>query len=110
MASAACSTLGRVTGTTVTQALHPGRLGCLGEGRDELRLEVREPARAMLLGGTPFEEPILMWWNFVGRTRAEIDAAHASWQRQDDRFRRVRSVLPRIPVAAPHRQRAGGER
>ncbi|MFI1954205.1 pirin family protein [Streptomyces xinghaiensis] len=92
------------------KALHPGRLGYLGEGRDELRLEVREPARAMLLGGTPFEEPILMWWNFVGRTRAEIDTAHLSWERQDDRFGRVESALPRILVAAPHWQRAGGER
>ncbi|MEV7020281.1 pirin-like C-terminal cupin domain-containing protein [Streptomyces sp. NPDC093991] len=82
--------------------LVPGRLGYLGEGRGELRLDVREPARALLLGGKPFEEPILMWWNFVGRTREETDAAHASWAARDDRFGRVRSALPRIPVAAPH--------
>ena len=25
-----------------------------------------EPTRALLLGGEPFEEPIVMWWNFVG--------------------------------------------
>ncbi|PJE95846.1 pirin family protein [Streptomyces carminius] len=89
------------------QPLRPGRLGYLGEGRDELRVEAREPARAILLGGKPFEEPILMWWNFVGRTREEIDAAHASWAARDDRFGRVDSALPRIPVAAPHWQRGG---
>ncbi|MFD1828209.1 MULTISPECIES: pirin family protein [Streptomyces] len=90
--------------------LPPGRLGYLGQGRGELRLEVREPTRALLLGGEPFPEPILMWWNFVGRTRAEIDAAHAAWTAQDDRFGRVRSSLPRIPVGPPHWQRAEGER
>lgn len=81
--------------------LRPGKLGYLGEGRDELRVEAREPARAILLGGEPFEEPIMMWWNFVGRTREEIDAAYDSWAAQDDRFGRVRSALPRIPVGPP---------
>ena len=31
-----------------------------------------------------------MWWNFVGRTRDEIDAAYASWEAGDDRFGTVR--------------------
>ncbi|MDQ1014380.1 pirin-like C-terminal cupin domain-containing protein [Streptomyces afghaniensis] len=81
--------------------LLPGKLGYLGEGRDELHLEVREPARAILLGGELFPEPIFMWWNFVARTRDEIDAAHASWTAQDHRFGRVRSTLPLIQAKAP---------
>jgi redox-sensitive bicupin YhaK (pirin superfamily) len=81
-------------------SLPPGKLGYLGRGRDELRLDVREPIRAVLLGGEPFNEPIVMWWNFVG-TRAEIDAAYTSWALQDDRFGRVRSTLPLIPAKAP---------
>jgi redox-sensitive bicupin YhaK (pirin superfamily) len=36
--------------------LRPGRLGYLGAGRDELPLEVPEPARALLLGGEPGED------------------------------------------------------
>jgi quercetin 2,3-dioxygenase len=83
------------------QGLEPGKLGYLGEGRDELHLEVRGRTRALLLGGEPFTEPIVMWWNFVGRTRDEIDAAYASWQRQDDRFGRLESPLPRIPAKPP---------
>ncbi|WP_121253344.1 pirin family protein [Nocardioides ferulae] len=84
------------------QPLAPGRLGYLGEDRDELHLEVREPTRVMLLGGEPFPEPIVMWWNFVARTREEVDAAYRSWAADDgERFGRVRSVLPRIPTAAP---------
>jgi len=81
--------------------LLPGKLGYLGRGRGELHLDVRETTRAVLLGGEPFEEPIVMWWNFVGRSRDEIDAAYASWARQDDRFGHVRSTLPLIPAKAP---------
>ena len=82
--------------------LSPGKLGYLGRGRDALHLDVREPTRAMLIGGEPFEENIIMWWNFVGRTREEIDHAYTSWARQDDRFGRVRSSLPLIPASAPY--------
>ena len=46
----------------------------------------------------------LMWWNFVGRTREEIDAAYASWEAGDDRFGTVASTLPRIPARAPYWQ------
>jgi hypothetical protein len=84
------------------QPLRPGRLGYLGEDRDELPIEVREPTRAVLLGGEPFDEPLLMWWNFVARDRAEIEAAYRSWQAEDvDRFGRVASPLSRIPAKAP---------
>jgi redox-sensitive bicupin YhaK (pirin superfamily) len=79
----------------------PGHLAYLGLGRDEVRLDVMEPARAILLGGEPFAEPLLMWWNFVARNRDEIDDAYASWRDQDDRFGRVRSSLPVIPASAP---------
>src|SRR3954452_20847431 len=82
--------------------LTPGRLGYLGRGREELWLDVREHTRAILLGGEPFEEPIVMWWNFVGRSSAEIDAAYASWAVQDDRFGTVRSTLPLIAAKAPY--------
>jgi len=34
----------------------------------------------MLLGGEPFGEDILMWWNFVGRTHEEVVQARAAWQ------------------------------
>jgi len=84
------------------QPLHPGKLGYLGQDRDELAIEVREPARAVLLGGEPFPEPIIMWWNFVARDREEIEVAYRSWAAEDaDRFGRVASPLARIPAKAP---------
>jgi quercetin 2,3-dioxygenase len=81
--------------------LRPGTMGYLGQGRSELVLDATTAAKVLLLGGEPFEEPILMWWNFVARTREEIDAAYDAWQAQDDRFGRVRSTLPVIPATAP---------
>ncbi|WP_158600474.1 hypothetical protein [Tessaracoccus antarcticus] len=52
----------------------------------------------------------MTWWNFVARTRAEIDSAYASWARQDDRFGRVRSSLPLIPAKAPFWKQDPGPR
>jgi len=56
--------------------VEPGNLAYLGVGRLELALTVASPTRAILIGGLPFPEPLLMWWNFVGRTREEITAAY----------------------------------
>lgn len=86
------------------QLVQPGRLAYLGPGRDELILDPAEPSRVVLLGGEPLAEQLVMWWNFVGRSRDEIAAAYRSWQQQDDRFGRVRSALPRIPAPPPHWQ------
>jgi redox-sensitive bicupin YhaK (pirin superfamily) len=83
------------------EPLVPGRLGYLGTGRQDLSIAVREPGRVMLLGGPPFEASILMWWNFVARSRDEIDGAYASWDGQDDRFGRVASTLPLIAARPP---------
>ena len=43
-----------------------------------------------VLGGAPFEDPLVMWWNFVGRTHEDIAQARADWQSQGDRFGHVR--------------------
>jgi redox-sensitive bicupin YhaK (pirin superfamily) len=83
------------------QVVRPGQLAYLGAGRDQLVLSAAAPARALLLGGEPFPEPVLMWWNFVVRSRDELDSAYRQWQAGDPRFGRVRSPLARIPAPAP---------
>jgi redox-sensitive bicupin YhaK (pirin superfamily) len=52
----------------------------LGAGRSELLAASREGARILLIGGAPFGEKILMWWNFVARTQDEMVAARKSWE------------------------------
>ncbi|MEU0717565.1 pirin family protein [Streptomyces lavendulocolor] len=58
----------------------PGSMLYLGCGRTSLPLRADSDAGLMLLGGEPFEEEIVMWWNFVGRSHEEIERARADWQ------------------------------
>ena len=59
------------------------RLAYLAPGRDHLELTAYDdPVRLMLLGGAPFGEEIVMWWNFVGRSHDEIVAFREEWQDQ----------------------------
>ncbi len=83
------------------QTIGPGFFAYLGTGRDECRLTTREPTRALLIGGIPFGEPVVMWWNFVARSHDEITAAYRDWAGSADRFGRVASSLPRIETGPP---------
>jgi len=80
-------------------ALPPGSLLYLGRGRSDL--DVRAPAgsRLFLLGGEPFAEPLVMWWNFVGRSHEEIATARADWM-EGRRFGTV-SGYAGEPLPAP---------
>jgi hypothetical protein len=40
----------------------------------------------MILGGQPFAEDIVMWWNFIGRSHAEIVEFRSAWAERDPRF------------------------
>ena len=85
----------------------PGRLAYLSPGRDELTITIADDARLLLLGGEPFEEQILIWWNYVARTQDEIDVAGQEWNAQilDHRSGRfgqpVVSALDTIPSPVP---------
>lgn len=60
-----------------------------------------QPARAVLLGGPPFGEELVMWWNFVGRSHGDIAAYRRLWQDGDDRFGAVdgyRGSVERLPA------------
>ncbi len=92
-----------LSGTCVleTRPLAGDALYYLGCGRRELRLTcAHEPARLLLLGGAPFDETILMWWNFVARSTDEIVAAREDWQ-SGSRFGDVAAYTgARLPAPA----------
>ncbi len=68
--------------------LRPAELGYVHPGPGALTLtnESDTTARAVLLGGTPFEEEIVVWWNFIGRSHEDIVKAREDWQNSSDRF------------------------
>jgi redox-sensitive bicupin YhaK (pirin superfamily) len=96
----------RVDDATVT----PGHLAYLGTGRDELTLVSTGPTRVLLIGGVPFAEQLLMWWNYVARSRDEIIDAHRQWTRRNQRFGTVASALAPIDVPPPPWQYTGQQR
>jgi redox-sensitive bicupin YhaK (pirin superfamily) len=58
-------------------------------------------ARVVLLGGTPFHEQLVMWWNFVGRSHEDIAMYRQLWEDRDDRFGAVhgyRGAVSRLPA------------
>ncbi|MEU1056969.1 pirin family protein [Streptomyces sp. NPDC005876] len=90
-------------------------LGYAAPGRAHLTLTNTGPgtARLVLLGGPPFGEEIVMWWNFIGRSSEEILQARDAWV-SGDRFGSVEGYdgdplpapeLPTVPLKArgnPH--------
>ncbi|KIH97815.1 pirin [Streptomonospora alba] len=84
-------------------------MGYTGVGAQALRLanEGDQPARLVLLGGAPFGEEVLMWWNFLGRTTEEIRRYREEWQNHGERFGRVEGY---VGHGGPGRNREGMSR
>jgi redox-sensitive bicupin YhaK (pirin superfamily) len=61
-------------------ALDSNHLHYLGCGRTEISLRSTLGCCLLLIGGPPFPEKILMWWNFVARNPGEMAAARADWE------------------------------
>ena len=62
----------------------PGEILFQPAGASAITLEASpsEPTRVLVLGGKPFGEQIVMWWNFIGRSHEEVAAFREEWQRQ----------------------------
>lgn len=87
------------------RTLGSGQLAYLGPGCTTVALHnpAGMAARVVLLGGAPFTEELLMWWNFVGRSHDEIVSLRQLWQDGDDRFGAVSGYtgsVPRLPAPA----------
>ncbi len=89
--------------TVENQRAEVGEMVYAGLGRSSLALS--GPGRVLLLGGEPFEEEIVMWWNFIGRSHDEIVALRNEWNAgltggPTDRFGVVRGFTG-DPLFAP---------
>jgi redox-sensitive bicupin YhaK (pirin superfamily) len=89
-------------------ALEPAQMGYAAPGRAVLTVVNEGPrtARLVLLGGPPFGEEIVMWWNFICRSYEEIVQARDAWV-SGDRFGTVEGYdgdplpapeLPTVPL------------
>ncbi|MER5948503.1 pirin family protein [Streptomyces sp. NPDC001904] len=86
--------------------LLPGSMLYLGCGRTDLPVRAASDAGLMLLGGEPFEEELVMWWNFIGRSQDDITQAREDWM-SGSRFGEVKGYdggrldapeLPPVPL------------
>ena len=75
--------------------LDTGDLAYQGVGASGLNIRNTggSPARVMLLGGEPFLEDLVMWWNFVGRNHDDIVDYRRLWESYDSRFGAVENYL-----------------
>lgn len=55
-------------------------------GINEITVTAPEGAVIALLGGEPFTDPLVMWWNFIGRTHEEVEEMQREWNAHSDRF------------------------
>lgn len=80
----------------------------LEPGLLEIEIQLHAGSRLLLLGGEPFESPILLWWNFVGRTQEALFQAREQWINQDERFGQIPSYEgPRLEAPTfPEKMRA----
>jgi quercetin 2,3-dioxygenase len=81
-------------------------LAYLPPGSQRLTLEAVADARVLLLGGPPFGEAIVMWWNFVGRSHEDVVAFREAWMAQlEDGYSDGRFGIPtgddQPPIPAP---------
>jgi redox-sensitive bicupin YhaK (pirin superfamily) len=65
------------------QAIDFTSLWYLGTNRSSVEFKSRNGCHVLLIGGPPFPEKILMWWNFVARTAEEIAQARSDWQHHE---------------------------
>ena len=65
--------------TVEGEKIEPGTLLYLGHGRHSISIQCDAASQLLLIGGEPFNETILMWWNFVARSPDEMIRATEDW-------------------------------
>jgi hypothetical protein len=94
--------------------LLPRQMRYLAPARDSVRLQAARDTSVLLIGGEPFTESLVMWWNFIGRSHDDIVQAREEWEQGSERFGRVDGhggqLIPAPPMPrvrlTPRRRRA----
>lgn len=81
-----------------------GHLHYLPTGAKSLEARSTTGARWIFLGGKPFTEKIVMWWNFIGRSHEEIQEMRDDWNSNSSRIPSFSDLInQRIPAPEmPH--------
>lgn len=61
-------------------------LNYIPPGSQSAHMSSTNGAKIVLLGGVPFQEEIIMWWNFIGRSHEDIVKMRTDWNGHSDRF------------------------
>lgn len=84
------------------QELATRELLYLAPGREQVVIATHGASTALLIGGEPYTEPLVMWWNFIGRTHDEVAVARSEWEAGSARFGHVDGhggqVIPAPPM------------
>ncbi|MGH3366246.1 MAG: pirin family protein [Nocardioidaceae bacterium] len=102
------------TATVAGAEIARNAMSYLGDGLTELAVsapdvtkgDTEEDTVLLLLGGEPFDEEIVMWWNFIGRSHEEIVEQRQDWNGEGlesvpERFGRVESFAGDRLLAPP---------
>ncbi len=88
----------RVDGSDLTHR----QMRYLAPGRRSVDLRTSRDTTVLLIGGEPFTDPLVMWWNFIGRSHDDIVKARQEWEEAGDRFGHVDGhdgqVIPAPPL------------
>lgn len=83
-------------------AVEHRQLQYLQPGREVVEIVVDRPTTVLLIGGEPFGEDLVMWWNFIGRSHEDIEDARRDWEAAAERFGHVDGhgdqVIPAPPL------------
>jgi len=78
----------------------------LGDSRAAVTVTSEGGALLFLLGGEPFEQDLVMWWNFAARSHEEIAQAREDWEAGSARFGHVvghgDERIPAPPIPPVH--------
>ena len=75
--------------TLEDHGMGPNDMLYLGDSRDQVTVHSENGALLFLLGGEPFTDDLVLWWNFAGGTHEEIAAAREEWEADSARFGHV---------------------